>query len=75
MPAFAVRAIRCRRLPFEFTQNVLHSARRRRSRRRTNRVAKHLVPFLPAAASLNPDAELNKRVGPVAQALTEAQAF
>src|SRR5438876_2085468 len=31
-------------------------------------VAKHLVPFLPAAASLNPDAELNKRVGPVAQA-------
>src|SRR6266481_7076562 len=31
-------------------------------------VAKHLVPFLPAAASLNPDVELNKRVGPVAQA-------
>src|SRR5438132_1907961 len=31
-------------------------------------VAKHLVPFLPAAASLNPDAQLNKRVGPVAQA-------
>ena len=31
-------------------------------------VAKHLVPFLPAAASLNLDAELNKRVGPVAQA-------
>src|SRR6266403_2265905 len=31
-------------------------------------VAKHLVPFLPAAASLNPDAELNKRVGPVAAA-------
>src|SRR5205809_1545857 len=31
-------------------------------------VAEHLVPFLPAAASLNPDAELNKRVGPVAQA-------
>src|SRR5437773_1977063 len=31
-------------------------------------VAEHLVAFLPAAASLNPDAELNKRVGPVAQA-------
>ena len=31
-------------------------------------VAKHLVPFLPAAASLNPDVDLNKRVGPVAQA-------
>ena len=31
-------------------------------------VAKHLVPFLPAMASLNPDVDLNKRVGPVAQA-------
>src|SRR6266478_5166246 len=31
-------------------------------------VAKHLVPFLPAAASLIADVELNKRVGPVAQA-------
>src|SRR5438270_1147450 len=31
-------------------------------------VAKHLVKFLPAAASLNPDADLHKRVGPVAQA-------
>jgi len=31
-------------------------------------VAKHLVQFLPAAASLNPDADLHKRVGPVAQA-------
>ncbi|HXP33965.1 MAG TPA: aminomethyl-transferring glycine dehydrogenase [Chthoniobacterales bacterium] len=31
-------------------------------------VAKHLVPFLPATASLNPDVDLNKRVGPVAQA-------
>src|SRR5438477_3053632 len=29
-------------------------------------VAKHLVPFLPAAASLNADVDLNKRVGPVA---------
>jgi glycine dehydrogenase len=31
-------------------------------------VAKHLAPFLPAAASLNTDIDLNKRVGPVAQA-------
>ena len=31
-------------------------------------VATHLVPFLPASASLNPDVDLNKRVGPVAQA-------
>jgi glycine dehydrogenase len=31
-------------------------------------VAKHLVPFLPAAASLDADVDLNKRVGPVAQA-------
>jgi glycine dehydrogenase len=31
-------------------------------------VAKHLVPFLPAAASLHPDVDLNRRVGPVAQA-------
>src|SRR5437667_264515 len=31
-------------------------------------VAKHLVQFLPAAASLNPDADLHTRVGPVAQA-------
>lgn len=31
-------------------------------------VAKHLVPFLPAAASLDEDVDLNKRVGPVAQA-------
>src|SRR5205814_2282184 len=31
-------------------------------------VAKHLVPFLPAAASLHADVDLNKRVGPVAQA-------
>ena len=31
-------------------------------------VAKHLVPFLPATASLNPDVDLNQRVGPVAQA-------
>src|SRR6266481_1902270 len=31
-------------------------------------VAKHLVPFLPAAASLNQDVDLNKRVGPVAAA-------
>jgi glycine dehydrogenase len=31
-------------------------------------VAKHLVPFLPAAASLLADVDLNKRVGPVAQA-------
>ena len=31
-------------------------------------VAKHLIPFLPATASLNPDVDLNKRVGPVAQA-------
>jgi glycine cleavage system P protein (glycine dehydrogenase) len=31
-------------------------------------VAKHLVPFLPAQASLNEDVDLNKRVGPVAAA-------
>ena len=31
-------------------------------------VAKHLVPFLPASASLSADVDLNKRVGPVAQA-------
>jgi len=31
-------------------------------------VAKHLVPFLPAAASLHADVDLNKRVGPIAQA-------
>ena len=31
-------------------------------------VAKHLVPFLPAQASLNEDIDLNKSVGPVAQA-------
>jgi glycine dehydrogenase len=31
-------------------------------------VAKHLVPFLPAQASLNEDADLNKRVGPVSAA-------
>jgi glycine dehydrogenase len=31
-------------------------------------VAKHLIPFLPTAASLNADVDLNKRVGPVAQA-------
>ena len=31
-------------------------------------VAIHLVPFLPATASLNADVDLNKRVGPVAQA-------
>src|SRR4029450_1690740 len=31
-------------------------------------VAKHLIPFLPATASLNADVDLNKRVGPVAQA-------
>jgi glycine dehydrogenase len=31
-------------------------------------VAKHLVPFLPAAASLNRDIDLNKLVGPVAAA-------
>jgi len=31
-------------------------------------VATHLVPFLPASASLNPDVDLNKHVGPVAQA-------
>jgi glycine dehydrogenase len=31
-------------------------------------VAKHLVQFLPAAVSLNLDAGLHKRVGPVAQA-------
>src|SRR2546423_1140930 len=31
-------------------------------------VAQHLLPFLPAHASLNPDVDLNKRVGPVAQA-------
>src|SRR5882672_6322457 len=31
-------------------------------------VAKHLVPFLPATASLNQDVDLNKLVGPVAQA-------
>ena len=31
-------------------------------------VAKHLVPFLPAAASLHADIDLNKRVGPIAQA-------
>src|SRR6266480_3296159 len=31
-------------------------------------VAKHLVPFLPAAASLNQDVDLNKLVGPVAAA-------
>jgi glycine dehydrogenase len=31
-------------------------------------VAKHLAPFLPAAASLNQDVDLNKPVGPVAAA-------
>src|SRR5213596_3577298 len=31
-------------------------------------VAKHLVPFLPATASLNQDVDLNKLVGPVAAA-------
>ena len=31
-------------------------------------VAKHLIPFLPMAASLDADIDLNKRVGPVAQA-------
>src|SRR6266446_1943158 len=31
-------------------------------------VAKHLVPFLPAQASLNEDVDLNKRVGPVSAA-------
>jgi glycine dehydrogenase len=31
-------------------------------------VAEHLVPFLPAQASLNEDVDLNKRVGPVAAA-------
>ena len=31
-------------------------------------VVKHLVPFLPAQASLNEDVDLNKRVGPVAAA-------
>src|SRR5213595_2435696 len=31
-------------------------------------VAKHLVQFLPATASLNQDVDLNKLVGPVAQA-------
>ena len=31
-------------------------------------VAKHLVPFLPTAASLNQDVDLNKLVGPVAAA-------
>jgi glycine dehydrogenase len=31
-------------------------------------VVKHLIPFLPTAASLSPDVDLNKRVGPVAQA-------
>jgi glycine dehydrogenase len=31
-------------------------------------VARHLVPFLPARASLTEDAELNRGVGPVAQA-------
>ncbi len=31
-------------------------------------VAKHLVPFLPAAASLNQDVDFNKLVGPVAAA-------
>ena len=31
-------------------------------------VVKHLIPFLPAAASLDADVDLNKRVGPVAQA-------
>ena len=31
-------------------------------------VAKHLVPFLPAQASLNEDVDLNTRVGPVAAA-------
>jgi glycine dehydrogenase len=31
-------------------------------------VAMHLVPFLPAAASLNQDVDLNKLVGPVAAA-------
>src|ERR1700716_1531352 len=30
--------------------------------------AQHLVPFLPAQASLNEDVDLNKRVGPVAAA-------
>jgi glycine dehydrogenase len=31
-------------------------------------VAEHLVPFLPAQASLNEDVDLNKRVGPVSAA-------
>ncbi len=31
-------------------------------------MAKHLVPFLPAQASLNEDVDLNKRVGPVSAA-------
>jgi glycine dehydrogenase len=31
-------------------------------------VAKHLVPFLPAQASLNEDVDLNQRVGPVSAA-------
>ncbi len=31
-------------------------------------VAKHLASFLPSAATLNGDVDLNKRVGPVAQA-------
>src|SRR5881398_316274 len=31
-------------------------------------VAKHLVPFLPATASLNQDVDLNKLVGPIAAA-------
>jgi glycine dehydrogenase len=31
-------------------------------------VARHLVPFLPTKASLDEDVDLNKRVGPVAQA-------
>jgi len=35
----------------------------------------HLVPFLPAAASLNPDAELNKRVGPVRRPLRKRKHF
>src|SRR5438876_7429917 len=60
--------LRCRRLPFESAQNLLHPARRRRSRRRTDRRSQTFGPIFAGGCVVNPDAELNKRVGPVAQA-------
>src|SRR5438034_67596 len=55
-PMWSMSPWRLRRgcLSFEFAQDLLHSARRRRTGRRADRRGKHLAPYLPREFILDP---------------------